>query len=120
MITPKELKTIEKIARETIPSLNNRPNLEPRHMDEEDFFETSVWSLKDALIAAYEAGKAVTLAEARPHAYWVKDGKDTWSGAHCSACRTHYTASKWGGRFCRGCGAEMLGTRDAVDETKEG
>jgi hypothetical protein len=31
--------------------------LEERKMDSLDFHEVSVWSLKDALLAAYDAGK---------------------------------------------------------------
>lgn len=46
-----------KIANEHIPELNNRPTLEAMHSDHLDFFETSVWSLEKALIAAYELGK---------------------------------------------------------------
>lgn len=46
-----------KIANEHIPELNNRPTLEAMNSDHLDFFETSVWSLEKALIAAYELGK---------------------------------------------------------------
>ena len=52
--------TLEKlmaIVHKNIPELENRKDLEARYSDSEDFFETSVWSLKDALIAAYELGK---------------------------------------------------------------
>lgn len=52
--------TLEKlmaIVHKNIPELENRKDLEARHSDSEDFFETSVWSLRDALIEAYELGK---------------------------------------------------------------
>lgn len=50
-------KKLVKIAEENIPELEGRGDLEARNNDREDFFETSVWSLKAALIAAYELGK---------------------------------------------------------------
>ena len=34
-----------------------KKDLERHYWDEEDFFETSVWSLKAALEAAYELGR---------------------------------------------------------------
>ncbi len=37
--------------------MENRSDLERHFSDEEDFFEISVWGLKDALVAAYELGK---------------------------------------------------------------
>lgn len=63
-MTTKELQRIEQIARENIPELEGRPDLEAHNNDSEDFFETSVWSLKDALVAAYELGKATGKKEA--------------------------------------------------------
>lgn len=63
-MTPTEIKKLVRIAQENIPELENRPDLEARQSDELDFFETSVWSLKDALIAAYELGKAAGREEA--------------------------------------------------------
>lgn len=57
-MTPAELEKLVNIARENIPALEDRPDLEARDNDADDFFETAVWSLKDALIAAYELGKA--------------------------------------------------------------
>ena len=48
---------IVKIAQENIISMENRSDLEQHFSDEEDFFEISVWGLKDALVAAYELGK---------------------------------------------------------------
>lgn len=51
------LKKLAQIAREQIPELEGRTDLAPRRNDEEDFFETSVWSLEAALLAAYELGK---------------------------------------------------------------
>ena len=56
-MTKKELNQIVKIAQENIISMENRSDLEQHFRDEEDFFEISVWGLKDALVAAYELGK---------------------------------------------------------------
>lgn len=56
-MTKKELNKIIKIAQENIPELENRKDLEQHYTDDEDFFETSIWSLKAALEAAYELGK---------------------------------------------------------------
>lgn len=56
-MTKKELNQIVKIAQENIISMEDRADLEQHSNDEEDFFEVSVWGLKDALIAAYELGK---------------------------------------------------------------
>ena len=56
-MTTKELKRIEEIARKYIAALESREDLETHDSDSEDFFETSVWSIKAALIAAYELGK---------------------------------------------------------------
>lgn len=50
---------VTKIAHEKL----DIPTLELRNMDDLDFHEVSVWGLKDALIAAYEAG--IQAAEAR-------------------------------------------------------
>ncbi len=54
-------KTTEKklaaLAQEYILELEGRGDLEPRNCDSEDFFETSVTSLKMLLAAAYELGK---------------------------------------------------------------
>lgn len=62
-MTAKELQHLVLIACENIPELEERPDLEARGSDSEDFFETSVWSLKDALVAAYELGKATGAAK---------------------------------------------------------
>lgn len=48
---------LARIARENIPSLKGREDLEARYMDELDFFDVSVWSLEAALAAAYELGR---------------------------------------------------------------
>ena len=57
----KELKTIEKIAKEHLFV----ETLETRGSDSLDFFDCGVASLKDALIAAYEAGKQAKTEEAK-------------------------------------------------------
>lgn len=54
--TPLEDK-LTKIANENIPELEKRKHLKALYSDRLDFFETSVWSLEDALKAAYELGK---------------------------------------------------------------
>jgi cysteinyl-tRNA synthetase len=46
-------KTIEKIAKEKL----RLETLQTRWSDELDFHDMSVWQLKDALEAAYEAGR---------------------------------------------------------------
>ena len=56
-MTAKELQKLVKIAEQNIPELEGRGDLEAHNTDREDFFETSVWSLKAALAAAYELGK---------------------------------------------------------------
>lgn len=56
-LTKTEEKKLVKIANEFIPALEGRKDLESHKSDEEDFFETSVWSLKSALEAAYQLGK---------------------------------------------------------------
>ena len=56
-MTKRTMNQIIKIVHETIPELETRENLERHYWDEEDFFETSVWSLKAALEAAYELGR---------------------------------------------------------------
>lgn len=64
-MTIEEMKKLVNIARENIPALEDRRNLEARDNDAEDFFETAVWCLKDALIAAYELGKATGEMESK-------------------------------------------------------
>lgn len=56
-MTKRTMNQIVKIAQENIPELETREDLERHYWDEEDFFETSVWSLKAALEAAYELGR---------------------------------------------------------------
>ena len=46
-------KTIEQITREIL----SLETLESRRLDRLDFHELSVWTIKEALEAAYEAGK---------------------------------------------------------------
>ena len=46
-------KTLLEWARKAVPDLET---LETRKSDRLDFHETAVWSLKDARLAAYEAG----------------------------------------------------------------
>jgi hypothetical protein len=46
-------KTVEKIAKEKL----GLETLETRWSDELDFHDMSVWQIKDALEAAYEAGR---------------------------------------------------------------
>ncbi len=44
------------IAKRYIAAIEDAGTLEARYSDSLDFHEVSVWSLKKALIAAYEAG----------------------------------------------------------------
>lgn len=57
-MTKTELKKLVAIAQENIPAMDGREDLEPQHCDDLDFLDVSVWCLKDALVAAYELGKA--------------------------------------------------------------
>ena len=45
------------VAQSNIMELSDRNDLESRNNDSEDFFTTSVWDLKAALLAAYNLGK---------------------------------------------------------------
>ena len=56
-LTKTEEKKLIELAKDHIPELRPRKDLEPHNSDSEDFFETSVWSLKSALEAAYQLGK---------------------------------------------------------------
>ena len=51
------LAKVVKIAQRYIMDVNARGDLETRHSDGEDFLDVSVWSLRDALVAAYELGR---------------------------------------------------------------
>ena len=55
-LSKKEYKKILKAAK-TIPVISQRGDLTRKYSDREDFFETSVWSLEEALITAFLAGK---------------------------------------------------------------
>lgn len=63
-MTKTELNKLVKIAQENIPALEGRADLEAQHSDDLDFLDVSVWCLKDALVAAYELGKAAGKKEA--------------------------------------------------------
>ena len=64
-MTKTELKKLVKIAQENIPALEGRADLEAQQSDSLDFYDVAVWCLKDALVAAYELGKATGKKEAR-------------------------------------------------------
>lgn len=64
-MTTEEMKKLVKIAQENIPALEDRTNLEAKDNDAEDFFETAVWCLKNALVAAYELGKVTGEMESK-------------------------------------------------------
>lgn len=49
-------KQLAMIAEKHIPELDGRGDLESHRSDSEDFFETSVWSLESALMAAFWYG----------------------------------------------------------------
>lgn len=57
-MTKNELKKLVDIAQENIPAMEGRADLEAQGLDDLDFLDVSVWCLKDALVAAYELGKA--------------------------------------------------------------
>lgn len=48
---------LAKIAAKHIDAVEKRGDLETKRSDELDFFEVSIWGLKDALIEAYKLGK---------------------------------------------------------------
>lgn len=62
-LTDAEYSLVAEIARRKLPTLGGRTSLEPMHSDELDFVEVSVWSLEDALAAAYQAGKKAAREE---------------------------------------------------------
>ena len=65
-LTDEEYKQLAQIAREQIPGLEGRPNLDAMNSDELDFIDgVSVWSLEAALAAAYKLGKAAGREEAK-------------------------------------------------------
>ena len=51
------------VARNNIIELEGHRDLESRNNDSDDFFTTSVWSLKDALIDAYNLGREQAFAQ---------------------------------------------------------
>lgn len=57
------LRFLDKIAQDNIPALKERGDLNSRNNDTEDFFETSVWTLRDVLMAAYNAGRESVLSK---------------------------------------------------------
>ncbi|EMF0257299.1 DUF6900 domain-containing protein [Enterococcus gallinarum] len=48
---------IYNIAKKHIYGLNDRGDLKAHNSDREDFLDIAVWSLEEALIAAYEQGR---------------------------------------------------------------
>lgn len=56
-VTDKEMKKLTKIAIKHFGAVEERGSLETKDNDQADFFEVSVWGLKDALIEAYKLGK---------------------------------------------------------------
>ena len=57
-MTDAELKKVVQIAKERMPALQGRADLETMNSGDLDFLDVAVWTLKEALMAAYEAGKA--------------------------------------------------------------
>ncbi|MBR1810995.1 MAG: hypothetical protein IJ766_05005 [Clostridia bacterium] len=49
---------ILRIAQKTICPMEQRADLERHFSDSEDFLDIAVWELKDAMLAAYELGRA--------------------------------------------------------------
>ncbi|WP_296561418.1 hypothetical protein [uncultured Acetobacterium sp.] len=56
-ISQKDYENLLKIAKEAFYSIEQRGDLETRDNDHEDFLDISVWSLKEALIQAFESGR---------------------------------------------------------------
>lgn len=57
-LSAKEQKELLEIAKKAIYAIEERGSLEAKGSDSEDFIETSVWSLAEALKEAYLFGKA--------------------------------------------------------------
>lgn len=57
-LSTKEQKELLEIAKKAIYAIEERGSLEAKGNDSEDFIETSVWSLAEALKEAYLFGKA--------------------------------------------------------------
>jgi hypothetical protein len=57
-MTDAELRKVVQIAKEKMPALQGRADLETMNSGDLDFLDVAVWTLKEALMAAYEAGKA--------------------------------------------------------------
>lgn len=56
-MTEKELQQLVDVAKKHIYAIERRGDLENRGNDSEDFVETSVWSIKAALLEAYQLGQ---------------------------------------------------------------
>lgn len=56
-LTTAEEKKLAALAEKFIPELEGRGDLKEHKNDDEDFFETSVWSLEALIAAAYELGR---------------------------------------------------------------
>lgn len=59
----KALKALEEIAKQQIRAVKERGGLQTMHSDSADFIEVPVWSIQDALAAAYELGKQMKEAD---------------------------------------------------------
>lgn len=57
-LNKKQQDALLKIAMQTMLSVAERGDLEPRNSDSEDFLDIPVWSLKQALEEAYLLGKS--------------------------------------------------------------
>ena len=53
------------VMRNNIMELEERNDLESRNNDSDDFFTTSIWSLKAALVEAYNLGREQALAQSK-------------------------------------------------------
>ena len=53
-----DYKKLIKIALDNVPGLEGRQDLERLWSDSADFFETTVWTLEDVLVKAYQLGKS--------------------------------------------------------------
>lgn len=80
------LEALEKIAKGHVPGLIGRQNgLDTMDSDELDFFEVSVWELKEALIEAYQLGRKEAESERREDLHKMKQMMDShkkWKASH--------------------------------------
>ena len=85
-ISKGELEKLVKIAKDKIPILKGRVDLEEQKSDDADFYDIAVWCLKDALIDAYELGKASAQERKQMGIYSETEERQALNRAYCPNC----------------------------------